>query len=167
MRGHQPIQLLYVFVYATVFVILCIFIHFCQGAAQSSTYHITDAVFLHYVAFCWRFEEKNFINTKIFRETRARENLDQLTLGWTLCGHFVDFSLDNLSASEQPAAKIRAGPQRLGKSCSNTSIPILLNFENLGVLHIKAVEVMVMVLVVVVVVLLLMMMLIVMLVVSK
>ena len=78
----------------------------------------------------------------------------------------MDFSLDNLSASEQPAAKIRACPQRLGKSCSNTSIPILLNFENLGVLLIKAVEVMVMVLVVVVVVVLMMMM-IVMLVVSK
>ena len=78
----------------------------------------------------------------------------------------MDFSLDNLSASEKAAAKIRAGPQRLGKSCSNTSIPILLNFENLGVLLIKAVEVMVMVLVVVVVVVLMMMM-IVMLVVSK
>ena len=78
----------------------------------------------------------------------------------------MDFSLDNLSASEQPAAKIRAGPQRLGKSCSNTSIPILLNFENLGVLLIKAVEVMVMVLVVVVVVVLMMMMIL-MLVVSK
>ena len=77
----------------------------------------------------------------------------------------MDFSLDNLSASEQPAAKIRACPQRLGKSCSNTSIPILLNFENLGVVLIKAVEVMVMVLVVVVAVL--MMMMIVMLVVSK
>ena len=81
----------------------------------------------------------------------------------------MDFSLDNLSASEQAAAKIRAGPQRLGKSCSNTSIPILLNFENLGVLLIKAVEVMVMVLVVVVVVVVvvLMMMVMVMLVVSK
>ena len=80
----------------------------------------------------------------------------------------MDFSLDNLSASEQPAAKIRARPQRLGKSCSNTSIPILLNFENLGVLLIKAVEVMVMVLVVVVVVVVvLMMMVMVMLVVSK
>ena len=74
----------------------------------------------------------------------------------------MDFSLDNLSASEQPAAKMRASSQRLGKSCSNTSIPILLNFENLGVLLIKAVEVMVMVLVVVV-----MMMVMVMLVVSK
>ena len=50
-RGHQPIQLLYVIVYATVFVILCIFIYFCQGAAQSSTYHITDAAFLDALAF--------------------------------------------------------------------------------------------------------------------